>query len=323
MIQYKINHIDGLYFEITYAEKDVEYDVIFHDRKIKRDIYETKMRIGTWSRLNRKYLSDIAVIIRHNGRTIKQINYLDELKGGRVLIVFESKALGDTLAWIPYCLEFAKIYDCEVIVSTFKNFLFESKYPEIKFVERNKIVQNINARFEIGYFWDEDKEPFNPITIPLQQAICNILNLPFVEIKPEIDFQPKMREIAQKYVCISTFSTSGLKEWHYWQEVVDFLVGQGYKVLEISEKQSTLNNLTPLTDKSLENTMNTIYHSDFFIGLSSGLSWLSWTLGKQVFMIANFTKKDYEFQSGCIRIINEKICHGCWNNPMFRFNRGD
>ena len=130
MITYNIHHVKGLFFELTGdGGKNREYDVSFVDRKDNSTIYETKLKVNSWSRLERKYLSDIAVFVRYEGRTIKQINFLEEIKGKRVFISFESKALGDTLAWMPYCLEFAKHYDCKVIVSTFKNFLFEKVYP--------------------------------------------------------------------------------------------------------------------------------------------------------------------------------------------------
>jgi hypothetical protein len=74
-------------------------------------------------------------------------------------------------------------------------------------------------------------------------------------------------------------------------------------------------------DKSIENTMNLIYYSKFFVGLSSGLSWLAWALKKDVVMISNFTQKDHEFE--CIRVTNTKVCHGCWNDPQYKFDKGD
>jgi autotransporter strand-loop-strand O-heptosyltransferase len=40
-------------------------------------------------------------------------------------------------------------------------------------------------------------------------------------------------------------------------------------------------------------------------------------------MIANFTNSDHEFSKNTIRITNESVCHGCWHNPLFRFNKGD
>jgi hypothetical protein len=40
-------------------------------------------------------------------------------------------------------------------------------------------------------------------------------------------------------------------------------------------------------------------------------------------MIANFTEENHEFQKDCIRLANTKVCHGCWNNPNFKFDKGD
>jgi autotransporter strand-loop-strand O-heptosyltransferase len=67
--------------------------------------------------------------------------------------------------------------------------------------------------------------------------------------------------------------------------------------------------------------MDVIHHSEFFIGLSSGLSWLAWALNKKVVMISNFTDDNHEFE--CIRITNKSVCHGCWNKPEYKFDKGD
>ena len=137
MISYTIHHVNGLYFQINDdSGKNRTYDVRIIDRATNENIYQSKIPVGGWIRTTRKYLSDLSVIVSFDGRTIKQINYLDEIEGKRVFISFESKALGDTLAWIPYCIEFKKHYKCDVIVSTFKNFLFEKSYPELEFVGR-------------------------------------------------------------------------------------------------------------------------------------------------------------------------------------------
>ena len=95
-------------------------------------------------------------------------------------------------------------------------------------------------------------------------------------------------------------------------------------MINTSKERNDFDNCTQLAvDESLETTMNIIYHSEFFIGLSSGLSWLAWALGKTVVMIANFTEHDHEFTSNCIRIVNETVCHGCWNKPEYKFDKGD
>jgi hypothetical protein len=50
---------------------------------------------------------------------------------------------------------------------------------------------------------------------------------------------------------------------------------------------------------------------------------LAWAIGKNVVMISNFTNEDHEFVSNCIRITNPSVCNGCWNNPKFKFDKGD
>ena len=187
MLTYDIHHVNGLFFQITGdGEKNREYEVSVLDRKSKETLYKAKLKVNGWIRLERKYLSDLAVIIRYEGRTIEQVNFLDKIKGKRVFISFESKALGDTLAWIPYCLEFARHYECKVIVSTFKNFLFENAYPELEFVGRGVVVNDLVGMFELGWYWDSKKEPINPILAPLQASASNILHLPHREIVPII-----------------------------------------------------------------------------------------------------------------------------------------
>ena len=323
MITYNIHHVDGLYFQLLDDKgKNREYDVVFVDRDSKSEIYETKLKLGGWARLSRKYLSDLAVFVKYEGRTIKQINILDELKGKRVFVVFESSSLGDSIAWMPYCLDMKNVYGCEVIVSTFKNDLFKSVYPELTFVDRGIVVHNIIARVELGWFWDESKEPVNPITVPLQQTASNILAIPFKEIRPRIAFTPGERPIANKYICISTRSTAQCKHWYYWPELIEKLKSWGYTVLEMS-KEADDHGAEILEDVSLQNVMNHLHHADMFIGLSSGISWLNWAIGKHTVMIANFTTEDHEFQEDCTRITNKEVCNGCWNNPLFKFNKGD
>lgn len=324
MITYKLTHVNGLYFEILSDSdnKNREYDVSFVDRNSKSTIYETKLKPGGWSRLSRKYLSDIAIFIKYEGRTIKQINLLDELNGETVFVVFESKSLGDSIAWMPYCLEMQNVYKCNVIVSTFKNELFESVYPELKFVGRGVTVDNIKAMVELGWFWDKDKEPTHPATIPLQQTASNILALPFREIQPRIAFIPTERPIDNKYICISTRSTSQCKHWYYWPELIEKLKELGYNVIELSQEADDYG-AEKLEDTSLETAMNYLRHADLFIGLSSGISWLNWAIGKHTVMISNFTTSDHEFQNNCTRITNPDVCNGCWNNPIFRFDKGN
>jgi autotransporter strand-loop-strand O-heptosyltransferase len=324
MIKYNLNYVDGLYFEIiSDGGKNKEYSVSFVDQYDKV-IYETVLKPNAWAKLTKKYIEPITIKVATKiGTPVLQINVLNEFVNKKVFISFESKSLGDTLAWIPYCLEFKNKYNCRVVVSTFHNELFETVYPELQFVGRGKVVNDIIGMFHIGWFWEKDREPKNPCIDPLQKTITNILHLPYEEILPRLAFVPIERPIEDKYVVISTKSTSQLKHWYYWEQVIDYLKLKGYQVVEMSLDTTDYKGLTVIEDKSIKNTMNVIHHAEFFIGLSSGLSWLAWALKKKVVMIANFTESDHEFTTNCIRITDESVCNSCWNNPKFKFNKGD
>lgn len=324
MIKYNLHYVKGLYFEITEDEgKNRAYRCEFIDNADNSKIYETELKVGEYAKLSRQYLSDIKVVVRYRDRIITEVNVLKHLKNSRMFISFESKSLGDTLAWVPYCLEFQKKWDCELYVSTFHNYLFEAKYPTLKFVPRGAVVHNIMGMFEIGWFNNSLREPVKPNLIPLQKAATNILGLDFKEVIPELDYQITPPPTQNKYVCISVKSTSALKHWDYWQEVITYLNDKGYEVMEVSDFDAEYKGLTSVADKSLNNVMSLIHHAEFFIGLSSGLSWLSWALRKKVIMISNFTEDGHEFMTDCIRITDTSVCHGCWNKEMFRFNKGD
>jgi hypothetical protein len=87
MISYILHHVNGLYFQITDDEgKNREYDISVIDKLDNKNIYECKLKVNMYTRLERKYLSDLAVIVRYEGRTVKQINLLDEIRGKRVFI---------------------------------------------------------------------------------------------------------------------------------------------------------------------------------------------------------------------------------------------
>jgi autotransporter strand-loop-strand O-heptosyltransferase len=201
--------------------------------------------------------------------------------------------------------------------------LFESVYPELEFIKPGTSVINIYAQYTLGWHYNSDKEPVLPNTIPLQQAATNILGLEYKEIKPRIAYTPGKNIYYRKTVTIATNSTAGCKFWtkEGWQQLINHLYSNGYDVVNISKEENPFDNCYQIVDKSIENTMNVIHHSEFFIGLSSGLSWMAWGMGKQVVMIANFSEKEHEFS--CIRITNTDVCHGCWNDPNEKFDKGD
>jgi len=315
------NCVDGYYIEIkTDLPGGLETQIFDSEDNL---VYSTVLSDGMYSKLNRKYYTKWKTRIIYDGITF---DHIFSLEGSRVFIVFDSSSLGDTIAWIPYCEEFRKKHGCHLIVSTFRNEMFEKIYPEIEFVGRGEIVNDIKALYRLGWFYDKDKEPVLPSLIPLQKSASNILGLEYKEIHSPIYFEPKERPYPEKYICIAPSSTAGCKIWNNptgWTEVSKYLRDKGYKVVNISKDGEKIEGVDIIEDDSMENTKNFIHHSEFMIGLSSGLSWLSWSLGKHVVMISNFTTPDHEFTINCTRITNPLVCNGCWNSPSFKFDKGD
>ena len=313
--------INEPFLEIT-GESDSEYDVKFFDESGICN-YHNKIKSNHWIKLNRRYFIKWNTKILEDGVLIydETLNYKDK----RVFINFDSSSLGDTISWIPYVLEFKNVHQCDVIVSTHLNHLFRDVYPELEFVEPGNVVHNIHGQYNLGWFYDNYKEPTLPNTIPLQQAATNILGLPYTEIKPKISYKIYDRPYEEKYITIATNSTAGCKFWtkEGWQELINYLHSLGYKVINVSKEDNKFNNCEKVKNTEMDYTMNVIHHSEFFVGLSSGLSWLSWAMGKHVVMISNFTESNHEFTSNCTRITNPNVCNGCWNSPIHRFDKGD
>jgi ADP-heptose:LPS heptosyltransferase len=333
-----------------------KFKVLFIDDVTGEVVYDTEIEINHWCKASRRWFTKWKIEVWCDGELLKSETL--DLRGKKVLINLHSKALGDNIAWIPYCLEFKKVHDCQVTVKTFHVDLFKPSYhEELNFIpgnsnldnnqnfyasykvdvgvdmeEYNKEIKKINSNFAKGMrkveslysqnikVWDEFTSPRNPHYIPLGAIGCDILGLEYKEIRPRIiDTSGGKRPIEKKYVCISEFASApGLKMWNNqigWQKLVDFLVGQGFEVVSISMEKSNLKKVTKRNGKiDLSDRVWYLQHCEFFIGVSSGLSWLAWACGKKVVMISGATETWNEFTEDNIRITNEEGCHGCWNS---------
>lgn len=338
-----IHNIDGLFVEITESEQHRTHDpegttvkhqyrVDFHEKSTGKLIYSNTMPINHWCKANRKCFVDWDVKIYQDGVLVR--DYQTNYNGLRVYIVLDSKSLGDTIAWIPYVEEFRKKHNCQVVCSTFWNDFFKTEYPNISFVEPGYSAHGIHGMYVIGYFYNPDgtvdynKHNGDPKTQNLQEVAASILGIPYQEILPKIR-KPKAAIRKKKYVTIGFHSTCQTKYWNNptgWQEVVDYLKSKDIEPIIISkEGDEYMGNKYPkgvtVIGAGITETMELIAGSEFFIGISSGLSWLSWALGKHVVMISGFTEEHMEFSGNCTRIINKSVCNGCWSRH--KFDAGD
>lgn len=320
----KISYLNGPKIEVL-GDIPKSYFVEFLDEE-NNVVYSTTIGHNMWTSSSKKYY--IKWKIRVNGVVIDEL----DLKGKVVLISFESKSIGDTIAWAPYAVEFQKKHKCIVVLSTFHNEWFKGlkSYEDIVFINPGDAV-NCYALYRVGYFksddnkWkDLDRYPTQLNLLPLQQTATDILGLSYVEVNHGLNFTPKKRPIQNKYIVISPESTAGCKEWTYenWVELSKYLKQKNYEVVLLTLKPYYIEGTTNICGKGWQEVFNYLYHSEFLVGLSSGLAWCNWALGKITVMISGFSEEFNEFKNNNIRISNN-VCIKCWNDSEMIFDAGD
>jgi autotransporter strand-loop-strand O-heptosyltransferase len=323
-IEIKIDNKEGLRLDIQGGPR-TKYHVDFIDKKRNVIVYSAELATEFWAKPYPKYYIDWKIKIKDLNSTVTYEFDLD-LTDKLVYIALESSSLGDTLAWFPYVEEFRKLHNCKVICSTFWNRLFETENPNITFVAPGTIVDEVYAHYRVGlYYTDTDNidltlHPRYPLNNRLQKIATDILGLEYKEIRPKIKYKPV--EIDEKQICIAIHGTCQAKYWNNptgWQEVVDWLLSKGYTVKLLSnENDGHMGNHHPSgvikhQSGDIEDVISEIKKSKLFIGIGSGLSWLSWAVNTQVVLISGFSDPISEMEE-CVRISAPSYaCHGCFN----------
>jgi autotransporter strand-loop-strand O-heptosyltransferase len=91
-------------------------------------------------------------------------------------------------------------------------------------------------------------------------------------------------------------------------------------LIQLEEKNDITNIINKSGAKDIHETINLLYNCEFFVGIGSGLSWLSWALNKPTVLVSGFSLPESEFYTP-YRVINKDVCHGCWNDCDF--DKGD
>jgi autotransporter strand-loop-strand O-heptosyltransferase len=328
-----IYFVGGPFVEVR-GNISADYTVEFIDNKSGKIYYSTTIKNNMWTKCSIEYFVEWKIRIYENGKLWYE--YLYDAKDKRVYIAIDSKALGDSLAWFAYVDEFRKKHQCKVITSTFMNHMFIDQYPEITFVEPGTNVEGLYAMYKIGLFYNENstvnlyKNPTDPKSVTLQKMCSDILGLSYKEIKPKIKNRNIKIEPTLKQVCIATFGTAQSKFWNNptgWQDVVDWLNDRGYTVKLLSkEGDDYMGNKHPTgviqhPNGPLELVIDEMKKSKAFIGIGSGLSWLSWALDVPTVLISGFSY-DWAEMKDCVRInAADGKCKGCFNR--LKLDAGD
>lgn len=318
---FECHFIDGPYLLIK-GYSDREYDVSYTYDNV--NVYGLKQKPGVWSRPDCKFYRPWKIDVSLNGQPV--YHHELDLRGKRVLLCFGSKALGDTIAWMPYVEEFRKKHGCHVVCSGWWQEVFD--YPDIEFIKPGAQVPDIYASYDIGCFDDQpNKNPLNWRTVPLQKVAADILGLDYEPIKPRVKFLPAASpDLAdKKYVCFSEFSTMRNKMWNRpgaWQKIVDYLNSRGYACVSISPEQTQLQNVVRHNGQSIQATLADINGCEFYVGLNHGPAWIAYCLDKPTIMITGVSEVWNDYQNPHRIAINHEVCGvGCFNDPSLPIQR--
>lgn len=259
-----------------------------------------------------------------------------------VLVKIVSNAMGDTIAAIPYVSQKQKDTGWNITVDMVPQLIpfLDRSYPNLKMAGRNA-SGNFDEIIEIDY-------QFNPSVQGGYAMQLGYENSKY--IRPTITMNKGERPIKGEYIVMGIHSTCQAKYWNHpdgkrvqgdspnWAELCKTFRKMGYTPV-VLEKNETFgvsphyNGMPAKSNKKIDlplaEAINIVDHAKFYIGLSSGMSWVAHALGKKVAMIANFTEDWNEFDLECedyIRIVNKEVCHGCWNQSGIscqKFDPGD
>lgn len=256
-----------------------------------------------------------------------------------MLVSFPVGTLGDILGWFPYVERFQARHQCRIECTMEKSIinLLASQYPQISFSTPDMPgMKKPYATYRIGLYFrgDTDNQPVDFRYVGFHRSAAYILGVDPQESPVRLDLSAP-RLIQEPYVCIATQSTCQAKYWNNgtgWSEVVTYLKSLGYRVLCIDRDahcgQGFVWNHIPWGAEDFTGTLplqervNLLCHASFFIGLSSGLSWLAWAARIPVVLISGFTIPGSEFYTPW-RVFNSHGCNGCWDDISLNFDHRD
>ena len=308
-----------------------KYIATFINKSNDKVFYESLLTNNMWAASEQEPPEKVKITVKN--LITKEVFTFEKSNDRKVSVINQSGSLGDTLAWTPVVNRFAVKNNIKIDYFTPYKHLFEVKYPNLNFYnynEKNKI-SNDGEIYDLSFDCSKSDNTKN-----LQEIASDILKVYHKEERPQLNIaQPFKKNFHKKYVCIATHSTAQFKYWNNttgWQQTVDYLKSVGYDVVCIDKNKhfgtSKKMNCIPegcidkTGDLPLQERMNDLYFCDFFIGLTSGLSWLAWSLEKPVVLISGISKENIEFFTP-YRVTNTNVCHGCATEKGYEFDRND
>ena len=214
--------------------------------------------------------------------------------------------------------------------------LLRDAYPQLRFVtheelEEQQLATRAYATYSVGLFFDDKDNVHQPTDfrhVGLHRTAGYILGVDPAE-EAAATRAAGRNAADRRALCLHrgaeldpVANTGTIRDG--WREVVRFLKANGYRVVCIDQKpmhgSGIVWNHIPhgaedeTGDRPLVERARWLRHAEFFVGLSSGLSWLAWAAGTPVVLISGFTHPTNEFDTP-YRVINWHACNSCWNDP--------
>ena len=279
-----------------------------------------------------KYAIFFQVDIWQYGRQVFSHTFNPE--GQNIIFHCSSKALGDTLAFLPCARLYRDKYHCQVFcwVDDYLSEFVGQLYPDIPQVQS---IDNAYATYYLGtWVGGSYGSPVEGRTYPLWQiagAITGVEELPSMATM-KLDCP---RIITEPYVCIGVQASTPRKGWHYpqgWNIITNVLKESGYRVICIDKHTISRADGYEITcpqkaedmtgDFTLVERAQLLSHAECFIGLNSGLAWVAAAVNCPVVMISGFSEYYYELPTA-YRVVNRLVCHGCFNDSRVNFMRDE
>lgn len=341
--------IDGIRFDFNYGirvyfpkQLPAVYRIVFKDLDTGTVMYNAETKPDTVVTSVKHYYIRYRLELYKGSDPKPAFTHDMDLADKDVMIQFPVNTLGDSIAWFSYVERFQQRHKCRIlcVMTPWIADLVRRQYPDITFINKEDTKKHSTyAAYYLGLFFKDNinDQPVDFRQVGLHRTAGYILGLRGPELAdepPRFDLSAP-RKIKEKYVCIAAQSSSQAKYWNNplgWMTVVDFLKKQGYRVLCVDKAKvygmGMQWNQIPYGaedftgDLPIQERVDLIKDADFFIGLSSGLSWVAWGCRVPVVLISGFTEAENEFYTP-YRVISYHGCNGCWNDMRYEFDHDD
>jgi autotransporter strand-loop-strand O-heptosyltransferase len=294
---------------------------------------------GSFINSAKRFYVRFRIEVWESGESVFRHDY--DARGQDVLIQFPVGTLGDPMGWLPYAVKFQDKHNCRLTCAMSDALipLFRDSYPHITFITTDQVKpEQYYATYSIGLFFDDAEHIWQPTDfrhVGLHRTAGYILGVDPQEMPPRIAIPDPTRPLAEPYVVIATQASTQCKYWNNpsgWREIVKFIQDAGYKVVCIDKLPVNGHGIVwnhiphgaqdETGDRPLTERARWLRHAEFFVGLSSGLSWLAWAVGTPTVLISGFTHPTNEFATP-YRVFNYHACNSCWNDVRHRFDHHD